>query len=96
MTDREILERRDELNKRFNRICEEWDAYDKRHPVIVGACRPADYDRQQLRFVESLQEIRAEIALLPATKADTVKRLVLAAVIVAGAIVGLLWKLVSH
>lgn len=70
MTDRQIKERRAELERRSKTIDEEWKAYDAKYPVEVGAFKPADYDRQQLRFLERLQHVDREIAALPKTKAS--------------------------
>lgn len=69
MKDREIRQRRSQLNDKHKKIVEEWEAYDARYPVEVGAYKPADYDRRQIRFVERLGEVRKELSQLPSTKA---------------------------
>ena len=68
MRDSEIRERREELEKLRRTIDAEWRAYDARYPVEVGAYKPHDYDRQQLRFLERGQEVSKQIADLPQTK----------------------------
>lgn len=72
MTDREIRDRRAELEKLSRTINEEWKAYDARYPVEVGAYKPPDYDRQQLRFLERGRDVSKQIADLPTTKKSKV------------------------
>jgi hypothetical protein len=86
MTDREIRERRAQLEKRKHEIHEEWKEYDKKYPVEVGAYKPYDYDRQQLWFAEQLRDLSEELSKLPSTKAE--KLGCLAGVL---AVLGLAW-----
>ena len=69
MTDREIRERREALERRHEQICAEWKAYDARYPCEVGAFKPPGYDRQQMAFVDRLGEVSQQLAALPTTKA---------------------------
>jgi hypothetical protein len=55
MKDQEILEKRAELQARSKAVRNEWQAYDKRYPVLPGAYRPPDYDRQQRMFLDRLR-----------------------------------------
>lgn len=67
MKDREIKSRRAELRNRREKIVQEWKDYDKRFPVIPGAIKPADYDRQQMGFLDRLSSVDNEMAALPRT-----------------------------
>lgn len=92
MTDREIRERRAQFEKTKQEIHEEWKAYDKEYPVEVGAYKPYDYDRQQLRFAEQLRAMRNELSNLPTTKAERLGCLAIGLVVIA--LAWLVWRFV--
>jgi hypothetical protein len=93
LTDRQIRDRRTMLDNRSSEIHREWKAYDARYPVEVGAYKPSDYDRQQLRFVERLQEVSAELSQLPMTKVAGFRRSLLILAVLGG-LSWLIWRIV--
>ena len=68
MKDRELRERRAQLQKQRELIVGEWEAYDARYPLEVGAHKPYDYDDQQIGFSDRLSTMDKALAGLPSTK----------------------------
>lgn len=92
MKDREIRERLLELEESRRLIVQEWKAYDQQYPVIPGAYKPPDYERQQIAFLDRLREVDKEIAALPRTKLEKL-RLGLILTVAAGCAGWLIWFL---
>jgi hypothetical protein len=74
MKNDEILRRRAELKAQANKIKQEWEDYDKRYPVLPGAYKPPDYDRQQRQFLDRLRAVSNELSALPRTTGEMLRR----------------------
>jgi hypothetical protein len=83
MRNEEILRRRNELFAQAEKIKREWEAYDKRYPVLPGAYKPPDYDRQQRAFLDRLHAVSEELGALPRTTGEKLKRALIWIVITA-------------
>ena len=73
MTDKEIIQKREDLQKEYQKVHADWKAYDERYPVIPGREKPFDYDSKQRMFFEGQRELSGQIARLPKTKAEKLK-----------------------
>jgi hypothetical protein len=83
----EILRRRAELKAQATKIKQEWEANDKRYPVLPGAYKPPDYDRQQRAFLDRLHAVSEELGTLPRTTGEKLKRALIWIVIVAAIVI---------
>ncbi len=86
MKNQEILEERARLQAKTKAIWDEWQAYDKRYPVLPGAYKPPDYDSQQREFQARLSSVSDELRALPRTSGERLRQaltwfLVIAAVV---------------
>lgn len=87
MKNEEILEKRAKLQAESNAIWDEWQAYDKRYPVLPGAYKPPDYDNQQRAFHARLSAVSDELRALPRTTGEKLRQaltwfLIIAAVVI--------------
>ncbi len=87
MKDREIKLRRAELHEKRLSIQSQWQQYDREHPVLPGAYKPADYDSRQQDFLRRLREVSEEHASLGRTKAERLRTVLIWAVVLAAAVV---------
>jgi hypothetical protein len=74
MKDQEILAKRAELHAESEAIWDEWQAYDKRYPVLPGAYKPPDYDSQQRAFSARLRAVSDERRALPRTTGEKLRQ----------------------
>jgi hypothetical protein len=86
VNDREIRLRRAELHERRLSIQSQWQQYDREHPVLPGAYKPADYDSRQREFLTRLREVGEEYSALGRTKAETLRTVLIWAAVLAAAI----------
>jgi hypothetical protein len=94
MNDQEILKRREELQEELRRNREEWQAYDKRFPVIPGAYKPPNYWEQQRWFSNRSVEISHEIDALGRTGKEKLRLILtwgMVLVVILGAVL-LIWR----
>lgn len=90
MTDKEIKQRRAELEKRIEEVSMDWKLYDNVHPVRVGELIPDNYYHRQRQFSDALSELHNELQALPRTKAR--KMTIGAILIVVAGIVWWVWR----
>ena len=74
MKNQEILEERARLQAESEAIWDEWQAYDKRYPVLPGAFKPPDYDNQQRAFLARLRAVSDELHALPHTTGEKLRQ----------------------
>ena len=74
-SDADIKRRRAELEQEEKRVIQEWKDYDARHPVVVGAYKPDDYDAKQRYFVDQLTQVRSRLRALPPTRSENLTRM---------------------
>jgi hypothetical protein len=74
MKNQEILEERARLQAKSKAICDEWQAYDRRYPVLPGAFKPPDYDNQQRALQARLCAVSNELRALPRTTSEKLRQ----------------------
>ena len=86
MKNQEILEERARLKAKSKAIWDEWQAYDKRYPVLPGAFKPPDYDDRQREFMARVRAVSDDLRALPRTTGEKL-RLILSWLLIVVAIV---------